>query len=200
MTSNTPSTEDGGPRLPRTEPPEPGLLRRAAEGERDACRRLVETHQDLVFGVAYKVLGDPCEAEDAAQEAFLRMFRALPGYRGECAFATWLFRIATSAAVDQGRRRRRSSPGAADPTAGLPRLAAGPEVAVEQTERCHEVLRAMAELRPALRGPLVLREVYGLPYEEIGVLLGRRLGTVKAAVHRGRAAVAAALDGGEVSG
>ncbi|MBM3148053.1 MAG: RNA polymerase sigma factor [Actinobacteria bacterium] len=160
----------------------------------------METHQDLVFGVAYKVLGDPCEAEDAAQEAFLRMFRALPGYRGECAFATWLFRIAVSAAVDQGRHRRRLSRGAADPSAGLPRLAVGPEVTVEQTERCRDVLRAMAELRPALRGPLVLREVYGLPYEEIGVLLGRRLGTVKAAVHRGRAAVAAALDGGEVTG
>lgn len=181
-------------RLPRIADPDPPTLERACSGDRDACRLIVERYESLVFAVAVNVLGDAQEAEDAAQEAFLRVFLSLPRYRGEAAFSTWVFRVAVNAALDQDRRRRRRSLPWRDDAAEVPRLAPGLDQTVEQCERCHEVLAAMGRLRPALRRPLVLREVYGLRYEEIGDLLGRPLGTVKAAVHRGRAALVAALE------
>jgi RNA polymerase sigma-70 factor (ECF subfamily) len=181
--------------VPRIPDPEPGVLERATAGDRDACRSLVERYQGMVYGVAVSVLGDAGEAEDAAQEALLRVFRGLRRYRGEAAFTTWVFRVAVNAAVDQARRRRRTifAP-PRDLDAVLPRLAPGADQTAERAERCRRILAAMGRLRPALRRPLVLREVYGLGYEEIGSLLGRPVGTVKAAVHRGRAALLVELD------
>lgn len=181
-------------RVPCVPDPEPWALERAAAGDREAARLLVERYENMVYGVAVNVLGDAGEAEDAAQEAFLRVFRGLPRFRGEASFTTWVFRVAVNASLDQARRRRRGFAPSRDPEAALPLLAPGPEQTAEELERCRSVLAAMRGLRPALRRPLVLREVYGLDYEEIGALLGRPLGTVKAAVHRGRAALLAALD------
>lgn len=180
--------------MARVPEPEPRLLERAAAGDHDACRLLVERYGGMVYAVAVNVLGDAHEAEDAAQEALLRVFGGLRRYRGEAAFGTWVFRIAANAALDQGRRRGRGLVPWHGTPGGLPPLAPGPEQTAEQMERCRMVLAAMGNLRPALRRPLVLREVYGLRYEEIGDLLGRPLGTVKAAVHRGRAALLAALE------
>jgi RNA polymerase sigma-70 factor (ECF subfamily) len=170
------------------------VLERAAAGDREACRAVVERYQGMVCTVAANVLGDAGEAEDAAQEALLRVFRGLRSYRGEASFTTWVFRVAVNAALDQARRRRRSFLPPRDPDAAPLQLAPGPEQTAEQLERCRIVLAAMGRLRPAVRHALVLREVYGLDYEEIGDLLGRRLGTVKAAVHRGRAALLAELE------
>lgn len=188
------ASEAESARLPRVIDPDPAILERACSGDREACRLIVERYESLVFAVAANVLGDVQEAEDAAQEAFLRVFLSLPRYRGEAAFTTWVFRVAVNAALDQDRRRRRRSLPWREVAAQLPRVAPGTDQTAEQCERCHEVLAAMGRLRPALRRPLVLREVYGLRYEEIGDLLGRPLGTVKAAVHRGRAALLAVLE------
>jgi len=181
-------------RVPRIADPESGLLERAKVGDREASRLLVERYERMVFAVCVNVLGDAGEAEDAAQETFLRVFRDLRRYRGEAAFTTWVFRVAANAALDQARRRRRRFAPPREPDVVLPQMAPGVEQTAEQVERCRSVLAAMGRLRPALRGPLVLREVYGLTYEEIGDLLGRPLGTVKAAVHRGRAKLLAALE------
>jgi RNA polymerase sigma-70 factor (ECF subfamily) len=181
-------------RVPRVPDPEPWVLESAAAGDREAARLLVGRYERMVYGVAVNVLGDAGEAEDAAQEAFLRVFRSLSRYRGESSFTTWVFRVAVNASLDQERRRRRGFAPPRDPEAALPLLTPGPEQTAEDLERCRSVLAAMRGLQPALRRPLVLREVYGLGYEEIGLLLGRPLGTVKAAVHRGRTALLAALD------
>jgi RNA polymerase sigma-70 factor (ECF subfamily) len=160
-------------------------IRRAAAGDMDAFRSIVRRHERLVFGVAYTVLGDRLDAEDAAQEAFLRLHRALPRYRAEAAFGTWVFRLAVTAALDQRRRVSRR------PAAPLPRESL--EATPEQRAEAAELLASMAALSPALRAPLVLREVYGYEYAEIAALLGKPTGTVKAAVHRGRAALLAEL-------
>ena len=157
-------------------------IRRAAAGDTDAFRSLVRRYERLVFGVAYTVLGDRQDAEDAAQEAFLRLHRALPRYRAEAAFGTWVFRLAVTAALDQRRRVTRRRPAVALPPESL-------EATPEQRAEAAELLACMAALSPALRAPLVLREVYGYEYAEIAALLGKPTGTVKAAVHRGRAAV-----------
>jgi RNA polymerase sigma-70 factor, ECF subfamily len=177
MTSNHQQLQ----RAPRVTDPPAGEIRRAAAGDADAFREIVRRYERLVFSVACTVLGDPYEAEDAAQEAFLRLHRGLPRYRGDAAFGTWVFRLAITAALDQ---RRWSSRRAA---ASLEPLPASPRATPEQRAEAEELLTAMAALSAALRAPLVLREVYGYEYSEIAALLGKPVGTVKAAVHRGRA-------------
>jgi RNA polymerase sigma-70 factor (ECF subfamily) len=170
--------------MPRVAEPPATDVERAAAGDVAAFRSLVERYERLVFGVAYTVLGDRCEAEDAAQEAFLRLHRSLPRYRAEAAFGTWVFRLAVTAALDQRRRLLRRAAVRPDP----PPMQA-PEASPEQWAEAAELLAAMAALSSALRAPLVLREVYGSEYAEIAALLGKPVGTVKAAVHRGRAAL-----------
>jgi RNA polymerase sigma-70 factor (ECF subfamily) len=179
MTSNIEQLQ----RSPRVADPPAGEIQRAAAGDAEAFHEIVRRYERMVFSVAYTVLGDPHEAEDAAQEAFLRLHRGLQRYRGEAAFGTWVFRLAITAALD---RRRWSSRRAAAPLDPLP---ASPQATPEQRAEAEELLAAMAALSAALRAPLVLREVYGYEYAEIAALLGKPVGTVKAAVHRGRAAV-----------
>ena len=87
--------------------PTPAELARAAEGDVDAFKLIVERYQGMVYSVAYNVLGNHTDAEDAAQEAFLRCSRKLPQFRGEATFCTWLFRLALTASVDYQRRERR---------------------------------------------------------------------------------------------
>ena len=179
--------------MPRVDDLDAAVLERARAGDADAFVELVVHYQELVAGVAFTMTGNRQDAEDVAQEAFLRVYRGLRGFRGEAAFTTWVFRVVVSAAQDHRRRRRRSL--AAPPDGELAFVVGRREATVEERERAHAVLAAMATLRPALRGPLVLREVYGLEYGEISGLLGRPVGTVKAAVHRGRRALLTELQG-----
>ena len=179
MTSNTQQLQ----RSTGVADPPADQIQRAAAGDTEAFRELVLRYERLVFGVAYTVLGDSYEAEDAAQEAFLRLHRGLPRYRGEAAFGTWVFRLAITAALDQ---RRWLSRRALVPLEALP---GSPQATPEQRAEAEELLTAMAALSAALRAPLVLREVYGYEYAEIAALLGKPVGTVKAAVHRARAAL-----------
>jgi RNA polymerase sigma-70 factor, ECF subfamily len=168
-------------RSPRVADPPADQIQRAAAGDTGAFREIVLRYERLVFGVAYTVLGDSYSAKDAAQEAFLRLHRGLPRYRGDAAFGTWVFRLAITAALDQ---RRWSSRRAVVPLETPP---ASLQATPEQRAEAQELLTAMAALSAALRAPLVLREVYGYEYAEIAALLGKPVGTVKAAVHRGRA-------------
>ncbi len=164
--------------------PTPAEVARAAGGDVAAFRLIVERYQGMVYSVAYSVLGDRTDAEDAAQEAFLRCYRKLPQFRGEATFSTWLFRLTLTASVDYQRRERRRPepmevPEVADESAGV--LGDGISVAA--------LTSALHDLPEDYRVPTVLRDVYGLPYQEIADLTGRPLGTVKVMVHRGRASL-----------
>ena len=169
--------------------PTPAELARAAAGDREAFRLIVERYQGMVYSVAYNVLGDPVAAEDAAQEAFLRCYRKLPQYRSEASFSTWLFRLALTAALDQRRREQRQPEPLAD--------CAPPAIPDEPLEgvTARALVEALAGLPDDYRVPTVLRDVYGLPYHEIAELTGRPLGTVKVMVHRGRASLRLRLAG-----
>jgi RNA polymerase sigma-70 factor (ECF subfamily) len=164
--------------------PSPAELARAMEGDARAFRLIVERYQGMVYSVAYNVLGDHTDAEDAAQEAFLRCYRTLPQYRSEASFSTWLFRVALTSAVDYKRRERRR-----------PEPVEAPDLVDELTPDLGEsilpaaLVDALNGLPPDYRVPTVLRDVYGLPYQEIAELTGRPLGTVKVMVHRGRASL-----------
>ena len=164
-------------------------LARAAKGDAQAFTLIVERYQGMVYSVAFSVLGNHTDAEDAAQEAFLRCYRKLPQFRSEASFSTWLFRVALTAAVDH-RRRERACPEPVDvpDTAAAADPGDGPGAAA--------IVAALGDLPEDYRLPTVLRDVYGLPYQEIAEITRRPLGTVKVMVHRGRASLRLKLRAG----
>ena len=159
------------------------LVAACRRGEPGAFEELVARTQHRVYGLAYRLVGDRGEAEDVAQEAYLRVFRALGSFREEARFETWLHRIVTNAAMTHLKRRGR-----------FPDLVREPETAPEppparpadQSVDRDEVRAALAELPEGLRVTLVLREMYGLSCREIGEELGISEGAVKVRLHRAR--------------
>jgi RNA polymerase sigma-70 factor (ECF subfamily) len=171
--------------------PSPADLARAAGGDAQAFTLVVERYRGMVYSVAYNVLGNQTDAEDAAQEAFLRCYRKLPQYRSEASFSTWLFRLALTAAVDY-RRRERSRPEPVE----VPDMSGDVEAELNRAFDAASIVAALADLPEDYRVPTVLRDVYGLPYQEIADITGRPLGTVKVMVHRGRASLRLKLRAG----
>lgn len=163
---------------------EQAWIRQAQEGDDEAFGRLVETFQAPVYNLCLRMLGDPAEAEDAAQEAFLRAYRAFGRYDPDRPLVTWLLTIASRHCLDRLRRRRPEVP--FDPVLHPGEEGPGPEAqwaAREEQERVHALI---ARLRPAERAVLVLRYWYDLPLAEIGQALGLSEAAVKSRLHRAR--------------
>jgi RNA polymerase sigma-70 factor (ECF subfamily) len=165
------------------------LVARAREGDLRAFEELVVRHRDPVFRLATRVVG-PVEAEDVAQDAFLRAFHRLGRFRGEGSFRTWLLRIAHNAALDELARRRakQDEPLAedeapAESTEGE-RL---PLQALEVQERRQRLAEKIRMLRESHRAVLVLRDLEGLSYEQIAAVTETPLGSVKGRLSRARA-------------
>ncbi len=145
------------------------------------------THQHRVFGVALRMLGNAAEAEEIAQEVFLRAHRSLGEFRGEAKLSTWLYAIASRLCLTRlGSGERRLS---RQPEETLLRLRSqdrGPEGALEQSELEAALHRAITELPDERRIVVVLRDLEGLSYEEIASALDLELGTVRSRLHRAR--------------
>jgi RNA polymerase sigma-70 factor (ECF subfamily) len=175
------------------------LATRAAAGDDSAFEQLVTRHQARVFRLACRLLGNPGEAPDVLQEAFLQAYRKLPGFRGESRFSTWLYRIVTNAALMHRRARRRRPTESLE--AYLPRFdAAGGhagtpaelQVAAHAEERLDRQLLAqkawagLERLTDAYRVPFVLRDLEEMPTVEVAQVLGLEPATVRQRVHRAR--------------
>jgi RNA polymerase sigma-70 factor (ECF subfamily) len=161
------------------------LVERSAQGDREAFGALVRRHQDRTFNLAYQVLRNREDALDVAQEAFVKAFASLPGFKGESSFTTWLHRIVVNLAIDSLRRRRRSQGTEYDDRRAVPEepgveveAPGGPETELELKQVRALLARGIALLPPAQRAVLVLREIEGLTYEEIARAVGCSLGTV----------------------
>jgi RNA polymerase sigma-70 factor, ECF subfamily len=147
-------------------------------------------HYDRVYAVCRRLAGNDADALDAAQEALMAIVRGLQSYDGTAAFSTWAYRVATNACLDEMRRRkRRPEPGLPDDS-GPPVTGPDDAVAAKLT-----IERALAELPLEFRTAVVLRDLCGLDYSEIGELLDIPPGTVRSRIARGRAALAATLSG-----
>jgi RNA polymerase sigma-70 factor, ECF subfamily len=168
--------------------PEPQVVGAARIGDLDAFESLVRSYQADVWRLSYQLVRDRSLADDVTQEAFLRAFRFLPRYRGEAKFSTWLFTIARNCALDELRRagRRRTLEHALERT-DQPRTS--------EPSAWIEIREAVAGLSLDLREPLVLIDMFGLSYSEVGTILGLPLGTVKSRVHRARHVLAEHLSG-----
>jgi RNA polymerase sigma-70 factor, ECF subfamily len=162
------------------------LVERTLAGELGAFEELVERHRAVVYRVAARIVGDD-DAEDVAQDAFLRAFHRLSRFRGESPFRAWLLRIAHNAALDALARRRAVSTDEPDDEA-QPVGGAGstPAEELEVTERRQRLAEKIRLIQPAHRAVLVLRDLEGLTYEEIAQVTGSPLGSVKGRLHRAR--------------
>ncbi len=159
------------------------LIARAQRGDRQAFTDLVCRHQNKIVSLTYRMCGDLRLAEDAAQEAFVRVWQNLNSYKPQYAFRGWLYRIATNAALDSLRRER--------PTADLDSLSladsrVSPEQSVEENQRAGHVRKAIANLSEPLRVVLILREYQELTYQEIADALDIPLGTVMSRLNSAR--------------
>ena len=162
------------------------LVGQARHGDLAAFEKLVERHRDVVFRVAARIVG-PDDASDVSQDAFLRAFHRLDQLSGEGSFRSWLLQITHNAAVSHAGRRRPEpvDPFAAEGGARRDEVLT-PAVALEQHERVRRLEAKIRLLRVEHRAVLVLRDVEGLSYEEIGVATETPLGSVKGRLHRAR--------------
>jgi len=163
------------------------LLGRLGAGDGGAFEEFVRTYQHRVFGVAFRMLGNAAEAEEIAQEVFLRAHRGLAEFRGDAKLSTWLYAIASRLCLNRLASGERGMIRAGD--AGLMQLtheAGGPDTVLEQTELEAALHRAIAELPDERRIVIVLRDLEGLAYEEIAEALNLPTGTVRSRLHRAR--------------
>ncbi|MGE5292588.1 MAG: RNA polymerase sigma factor SigE [Micromonosporaceae bacterium] len=156
---------------------------------------VVRTHSARVYRLAYRLTGNPQDAEDLTQEVFVRVFRSLGRYTPGT-FEGWLHRITTNLFLDMARRRQRIRfEGLGDDAAQrLHGTGPTPAEAFEDRYLDHDVSAALEALPAEYRAAVVLCDIEGLSYEEIAATLGVKLGTVRSRIHRGRAQLRAALD------
>ena len=165
---------------------------RAKRGDADAFEELVRRYQRRVLALTCRLCANPEDGAEAAQEAFLAAWQGLPSFRGDAAFSTWLYRLASNACVDllrrEGRRRAAAGPSLDDEEAGmdLPSTEPTPEAAAEGMELREMVEAGLQRLPAEYREALILREIHQLSYEEIAAALTVELGTVKSRINRGR--------------
>ena len=160
------------------------LIACAQQGDRQAFTELVCRHQKGIVNMIYRMCGDLRLAEDAAQEAFIRVWQNLNSYNPQHAFRSWLYRIAANAALDSLRRER---PAADLDSLPLVDFGITPEQSAEENQRAAHVRQAIANLSPPLRMVLVLREYQELTYQEIAEALDIPIGTVMSRLNTARA-------------
>lgn len=185
---------------------EPGtglLIQRCREGSLEAFEQLIALYENKIYGLCLHLTGNPADAQDLAQEAFIRLYRSLPGFKGRSSFSTWFYRIVVNLWNNELRRRSRRNTvsldapvPAGDGTVERPvadRAVPGPEESLEEKEERELVWRAINALSEEHRAVIVLREIYDMSYEEIARALHCSEGTVKSRLNRARKNLSALL-------
>lgn len=182
------------------------LVARCQSGEDAAFDALVRRHQQRAFNVAHQLLRNREDATEVAQDAFVRIYRRLKEFRGDCEFTTWLHQIVVNLAhnrhrwwLRRGRAQMLSLDAPRETGVGalewqLPATGGGPDAEAAQAEFVRTLSAKMAALPVAFREVLVLRNVENMGYEEIAVVLKCSVGTVKSRIARAREALRASLN------
>lgn len=176
------------------------LVEQFLQGNTVAFEEIVVRYEQKVFQLAYRLSGNPDDASDLAQEAFIKVYRYLGQWRGQAAFSTWLYRIVTNTFLDDVRKRKRRPLVAVSLDASIttedgevvrefPSSDADPEQEYLQRELQQVVQTALAGLSPDYRIVLTLRDIQGHTYDEIAEITEVNLGTVKSRISRARAAL-----------
>lgn len=171
------------------------IIDRVLSGDTEAFEALVLEHQNKVYSLALRMVGNEEDARDMAQESFIRAFSSLTGFRGDSKFSVWLYRLTSNICIDFLRSRAKKRTVSMTWTddegddAGeleIPDERFSPEEQFDRTSIRESVQRGLDSLSPQYREILVLREINGLSYEEIGRVLGIEEGTVKSRIFRAR--------------
>ena len=180
------------------------LIKAAAKGDQSAFSELVTAYERLVYNTAKSKVLSHEDAMDVSQEVFIKIWRSLPNWRGECKFATWIYKVCVNASLDFLRR----APEETESLSGRPdedgeerpleiadeSVSASPESSLEQNETTMAVRRAIAKLPDDQRQIVVLRDIDGYTYEEIAEMLSLGLGTVKSRINRARVRLKSLLE------
>ena len=172
--------------------PEAEAIRRAQHGDPDAFERLYRQHSRRVYSVVLRMVGNPAEAEDLTQEAFLQLFRKIHTFRGDAAFSTWLHRLAVNVVLMRLRKKALpvtslDEPADADDETSGPKRDVGAEDPLMEgsVDRVH-LERAVAELPPGYRMVFLLHDVQGYEHNEIARIMDCSIGNSKSQLHKAR--------------
>lgn len=180
-----------------TKDEETRVIQAVLAGDTDRFEALVHAHENGIYTLCLRMLRNEQDALDASQEAFFKAYRALAGFRGDSRFSVWLYRLASNVCLDMLRKRPAAPDLSLTDEEGdefdLPDVRPSPQRALEQKELRQTVHRALDALPPDFRQAVILRDIHGLSYEEIGAVTGLESGTVKSRIFRARRKLAAVL-------
>jgi RNA polymerase sigma-70 factor (ECF subfamily) len=175
--------------LPLKEPTDSRTIAACQQGDREALRVLFEKYKDRVYSIAlYSLSGDEMAAGDATQQVFLKLMTRIGQFRGDAEFATWLYRLVVNTCHDEHRKQRRFV-ALADSFLQTSAGGESPRASYARKELAGRVQKAVAELKPKLRWPILLKYVEGLSYEEIAQVLNCSKGTVASRLNRAHKAL-----------
>jgi RNA polymerase sigma-70 factor (ECF subfamily) len=166
------------------------LMQAAAEGDGDAFGEIILRHQHAVWKVAYRFLGDSMEAEDAAQEAFLKVLEAAPRYRSRASFRAYLYRILTHICIDRSRKKRPASVAAVP---DFPDPSPDPAQSLMDREHQMQIRKALDSLPTNQKTAIILKHYEGLSYAEIAQVLDTTAKAVEGLIGRARATLQSRL-------
>ncbi len=166
------------------------LLRRAQNGDAQAFDELMSPHEKRIYALCLRMSGNREDALDCAQEAMLRVWRALHTYRKQASFSTWMYRIATNTCLDMLRKKKTRPSVSLDALTDMgfsPTDPVGdPVTQAESSARKRTLAEGIGLLPPDMRAALILRDVQGFSYEEVAAILDTPLGTIKSRINRAR--------------
>ena len=172
------------------------LLERCRKGNVEAFEQLIEAYQGKILNYCFRMLGNRSDAEDAAQEVFVKVYRFIGSFTGQSSFSTWLYKVASNVCFDILRKRKRRG----GESLSLQQYTAegeefdlpleddsySPDRSFQRTEAQRVLKEALEKLSPEHRRVIILRDIEGLSYEEIAGIVGTAAGTVKSRINRAR--------------
>lgn len=173
-------------------PDERTLVERAQAGDLDAFEQIVQTYQTKVYNIALSMTGNHHDADDAAQDVFIKVYRSIGAFSFRARFSTWLYRVATNVCLDYLRKRKRTAAvtldadDTEDAQIQIADPAPTPEILLEEKETIRQVRQAIAQLSDEHKKVILLRDLSGLSYDEIAAIEQCSVGTVKSRINRAR--------------